>query len=250
MNKVFAIAMVKDEADIIEYTIKHLLCEDIDNFIILDNMSSDGTRDILEDLAREYKNILIEDDFEVAYYQSLKMTNLANKAVSNGADWIIPFDADEVWYATSGETLGSELRSLSEPIAVAKVFDHFPTSDDPVGDNPIKTILHKEPLPEIWPCVAFRAEDDFEILQGNHNVIRSGERNYNAVEIRHFQYRSFEQFKRKLRNGKIAYDATNLPEGEGAHWRQMGALDDDSLFQLWQDFLSTDMILDPAPTRS
>jgi glycosyltransferase involved in cell wall biosynthesis len=250
MSKVFAIAMVKDEEDIIKYTIEHLLCEDIDNFIILDNMSSDGTRDILEDLAKEYKNILIEDDFEVAYYQSLKMTNLANKAVSNGADWIVPFDADEVWYAASGNTLGSELRALREPIAMARVFDHFPSPNDPPHDNPIKSIVHKEPFPELWPCVAFRNEEGFKILQGNHNVIRSGERNLSAIEIRHFQYRSFEQFKKKLRNGKTAYDATDLPEGEGAHWRQMGALDDQSLLQLWKDFLSTDMILDPAPTRS
>ena len=250
MSKVFGISMAKNEEDIIGFVIEHLLQEDLDGIIIADNLSSDNTRSILEDIAKKNNNITILDDLEPAYYQSEKMTNLAHYAATLGAEWIIPFDSDEVWYSTTGKTLGNTLRSMKEDIAVAKVFDHYPHPSEVNDINPIKSIIHKEINPERFPCVAFRYDESIKISLGNHNVMKNGERNYTDVEIRHFQYRSFEQFKRKLRNGKQVLDLTTLSEEEGAHWRTMGAMDDESLLSEWQKLLTVGVIIDPAPTKS
>jgi hypothetical protein len=67
--------------------------------------------------------------------------------------------------------------------------------------------------------------------------------------LRHFQFRNFEQFLKKLKNGKAAYDATDLPFYEGQHWREMGALGDDEIVLKWKEFMSRPLIYDPAPIR-
>jgi len=249
MSKIFGICMVKDEEDIIQYILEHLLSEGLDQIIILDNLSTDGTRDILNDMSRQYKNILIKDDPEIAYYQSAKMTALCHEVGSLGADWIVPFDADEFWYAVDGSTLAEKLRSIEEPVVEATSFDHLPTENDPYDINPLKRIVYREKGHQVFPCVAFRYEPGLTLLQGNHSVIRSGNRDYSSFQLRHFQYRNFEQFSKKLRNGKVAYDATNLPLNEGQHWREMGALGDDEMLLKWKEFLSKPLIYDPAPIR-
>lgn len=247
MGKVFGVSMVKNEADIIGYNINYLLSQELDGFIIADNLSTDNTRAILNELAFKNSSIIVITDNEVGYYQSRKMTGLANMAAEFGAEWIVPFDADELWYSNTGYSLGSTLRSMREDVAVAKVWDHIPQESDPQHANPFKRIVNREKNPELWPCVAYRYEVGSVVLQGNHNVIRSGERNYEDISIRHFQYRSFEHFRSKLINGKKAYESTDLPETEGTHWRAMGALSDEDLSLEWNNLVGQDLIYDPAP---
>lgn len=247
MGKVFGICMVKNEEDVIGHTINYFLTQEFDGFIIADNLSTDNTRNILNELAFKNSSIIVVNDNEVGYYQSRKMTGIANMAAEFGAEWIVPFDADELWYSTTGATVGSTLRLMREDVAVAKVWDHIPQESDPNNPNPFKSIVHREREPELWPCVAYRYEIGSILLQGNHDVIRSGERNFSDIEIRHFQYRSFDQFKRKLINGRKAYEATNLPETEGTHWRRMGGLDDNGLWFEWQKLINQDLVYDPAP---
>ncbi len=94
-----------------------------------------------------------------------------------------------------------------------------------------------------------RARPDVVIAQGNHEVNINGSR-ADVLEIREFQYRTFEQFCRKVRNGKDAYDATNLPQDQGAHWRTYGAMTDDELTKEWETMTNrADVIYDPAPIR-
>lgn len=67
MDKVFAISMVKNEDDIIQYILDHLLTQEIDHFIIADNMSTDNTRLVLESFAERYPDkFTILDDYETA----------------------------------------------------------------------------------------------------------------------------------------------------------------------------------------
>ena len=65
--------MVRDEADIIAYTLRHLLEEEgVDHLIVADNLSTDDTRSILEGFPRSQVTIL--DDLEEGYDQSTKMS--------------------------------------------------------------------------------------------------------------------------------------------------------------------------------
>src|ERR1039458_7999838 len=95
--------MVKDEADVIEGAIRHMADEGGTGIIVANNGSTDVTREILEELDLPCELLLV-DAPEIAYYQSRKMTRLAEQAAEQGAEWVIPFDADDVW--TASDRLG------------------------------------------------------------------------------------------------------------------------------------------------
>lgn len=220
---VVGVSMVKDEADIIEPVIRHMQTQ-VDRLIVADNGSTDGTREILESLGVD-----VVDDCDPAYYQSQKMTGLARRATDEGASWVVPFDADEVWIAGRGR-LADVLASLPPEahIADAALFDHVATGIDPEGANPIIATPWRRPAQAPLRKVAVRASSGVTIHQGNHSAsfddIRHPLTVTGEIEIRHFPYRSAEQFIRKARNGAAAYAATDLPEEAGGHWRGYGRI--------------------------
>lgn len=268
-EKVFAVTMMKDEADVAGYVIEHLAEEGLDGIIVADNMSTDDTKQALEwgRLACERNGVelIVVDDPEVGYYQSEKMTALARRAHEGfGASWIIPFDADELWYSRM-DRVGVYLRSLGPQfkVAGATLYNHFCTSIDPDDDPiPFLRMEWRHPDPGALPKVAFRWQDDARILQGNHAVQFGGEdpepwEVLNVLELRHFPYRSFEHFLRKAINGKRAYEATNLGKDQGAHWRQYGEILERhgesalrEVYDQWFHFLApvnAGLLHDPAP---
>jgi len=93
----------------IAHTVQHLARQGIDAFLIADNGSTDGTADVLRSLAKEHCVHVLTDSLQ-DYLQGTKMTILAELARRQGADWIVPFDADELWFAGEG-TVADFLRS-------------------------------------------------------------------------------------------------------------------------------------------
>jgi glycosyltransferase involved in cell wall biosynthesis len=254
-----AVMMCKDEADIIRYTVLHTLGE-VDRMLIADNMSTDGTRDILSDLAQQYPNELtVIDDNDKAYYQSKKMTALAASVAGDNEPWIVPVDADELWY-WKGDRIADELARLDVYNVVrAPLYNHFCSALDEPDDNPYRRIVYRQPEPGALRKVAFRWNSNAVIAQGNHDVWL-GLPNVDllaGLELRHFPYRNVDQFVRKALNGAAAYAETNLPAHEGAHWREYAALYDRfgesalrDVYEQWFYFpapVTAGMVLDPAP---
>jgi hypothetical protein len=98
--KVVGLYMVRNEVDIIETNLRHHLATVLDEAIVLDNGSRDGTLELLLDLAGELPlQLTVEDGSQ---YQSARTTRMARYATQQGADWVLPIDADEFWVA--GET--------------------------------------------------------------------------------------------------------------------------------------------------
>lgn len=240
--------MVRDEADIIGHTIRHLFAQGVDFIIAADNMSTDGTRELLAELADEYP-LLVLDDNETAYYQSRKMTELARKAMAARAEWVLPFDADEIFYAKSGVTLAEFLATCPGDVVNAVGYDHV--AHRSCFANPVEEIVWRRRQPQIFPKVAFRTWPDAELAMGNHSVNRPGVIT-TGLAYRHFQYRSLAQMTRKLRQGAAAYEAaTDLPAYEGAHWRQGGALSDPEMAHRWYGLCQErGLIFDPAPVST
>jgi hypothetical protein len=218
---VFAVTMVRDEEDIVAETVGRMVRQ-VDHVIVADNGSTDRTREILEGL-----DVEVVDDPEVGYYQSQKMTGLAERARAQGADWVVPFDADEMWLAAEGR-IAALLDALPAEAMVceAALFDHVPTSLDGSGP-PVERMEWRRAEQAPLRKVAVRAREGLTIHQGNHSAAFEGDpfvlRVAGQLQVRHFPYRSPEQFIRKARNGAAAYAATDLPESTGAHWRQYGA---------------------------
>lgn len=256
---VASIMIVKDEADIIETTVRHLVTQ-VDELFIDDNGSTDGTREILIGLCDEGLPIRFAQDTEVGYYQSRKMTALARSAGEYGHEWVVPCDADEIWYVTGEYNVATMLSVLGAEIAEATLYDHVATAADRDEPDPVKRIGWRRRDPGGLPKVACRIKPGLVIEQGNHSARYPGAVSTvkNMLVIRHFPYRSVEQMVSKVRNGAAAYRATDLHPAYGAHWRDYGDLLDaggesaiGDVFRTW--FWSADpasdetLIFDPAP---
>ncbi len=77
---VVGVSTVKDEADVVEWTLRHM-ADEVDSLVVADNGSRDGTREILAWLADELP-LTVVDDPEVGYYQSRRITRLADEAAA------------------------------------------------------------------------------------------------------------------------------------------------------------------------
>lgn len=249
-----AVTMVRDEQDVIRHTLDHLLAEGVDRIVVADNLSTDDTRHILAtyEIDHPERVVVLEDD-EPGHYQDRKMTELARYAAKHcDATWVLPFDADEVWYSPHG-TLAEFFASLPSEAAliVGTGWDHIVTDDDdPTVTNPYRRITHRRIRPQKLPKVAFRWQPDAWIDHGNHNVFNVAGTKERGLEYRHFQYRSFEQMCQKVRQGKEAMEAADLHPTYGAHWRELGALNDSDLFRKWRRLCEEPGLTeDPAPVR-
>ena len=231
-----AISMVRDEKDIISYTLDHML-KSADRAIILDNGSVDGTREIIEDYSDRVK-LVIDSNHE--YYQSTMMTHLAYLAGEMGAEWIFPFDADEAWTIHDDWLEDADIINMSSHVYV-------PHKDDDNNEiNPLKRINHRTSAAEPLPKVAFRYHPDVRLHMGNHGVDTPFNRHKFVQGMRHYQYRSYEQLKRKVRQGTQAVEATVLPTSTCMHWRNLAVLSDLELESWWNSYVSQpEMVYDP-----
>ncbi len=249
-DEVWAVSIVRDEIDVIAYTVEHLVAEGVDRVLVADNGSADGTADALRDLGRDLP-VTVLDDRVPAHHQGVKMTRLARYAARAGAAWVVPFDADELWYALDGARLADTLRAADCDIAVANMWNHLPNfdDDDAAEPNPYRRMTHRTSEPLGVVKVAFRAHPWARIVHGNHNVRRRGSR-AQILGIRQVPYRSVEQIERKYRQGAAALDAGNIAADMGTHWRERANLPADQLMaQVFAEGKELGLTHDPAPYR-
>ena len=152
------------------------------------------------------------------------MTEAAQDALRKGHQWVLPVDADEVWYVA-----GDPLRPISEfldgqapdaHIVTAEMWNHVPTGADEEWPSPFDRIKYRKTQPGALPKVACRLHQSLVIDAGNHFARYAGPSlTVGGLCIRHFSWRSPGQYVRKIRNGIVAYSATRLHPDVGKHWR-------------------------------
>ena len=105
---IWVVGTTRNEVDLVRVNVEYHRAQGVDRFLLLDNGSTDGTTDVLQDLARTFP--LEWAPYRGPFHQHVLLTRLAREAVSRGADWVIPVDADEFWSAPGG-TLREALSS-------------------------------------------------------------------------------------------------------------------------------------------
>lgn len=233
--------LIRDEVDIVRSNIEYHLNAGVDYFIATDNLSQDGTTEILRDY--EAKGVLryifqSEDD----YSQHRWVTTMARlAAIEHGADWVINNDADEFWLAP-GNDLKAALSSVPhEVIALHSERHNFlpPRHDDDRAFHESMIVRHAvsfnalgQPLPG---KVCHRALPDISVSQGNHSVAHNGKTVATEPfdgEILHFPLRSYAQFANKIAKGGAAYARNRqLSPDIGGTWRKLHQQSDAELEQ-------------------
>ena len=95
--RVFGLMVVRDVADLVRVNLLHHLGAGLERVLVIDNGSTDGTRERLERLAQR---LPVELSIDPGPFQMAELTNrLAAEARRQGADWVLPIDADEFFVA-------------------------------------------------------------------------------------------------------------------------------------------------------
>jgi Glycosyl transferase family 2 len=222
--------LVRDEEDIVADNLDFHLAQGVDEVIVTDNGSVDGTLEILRAYeARGLVRIIVEptDDYSQGRWVT-RMARLA--ATEHKADWVINNDADEFWWPREGN-----LRTLFDGLGddVGAVVGHRtnfvprPEDDRPYWER--MTLRERESLNPVGkplpPKLAHRAHPEIVVVQGNHRIKGpdlGSELDDGSIEILHFPMRSYAQFENKIVKGGRAYARNKeLPEKTGRTWRRL-----------------------------
>ena len=221
---------MRDEEDILEATLDYHLARGVDFVVATDNLSTDGTPDILERYRRAGVLHVIREPRD-DYAQGRWVTRMARLAAETfGADWVINGDADEFWWPAHG-SLKTCLAAVPPHYGVVEApRNNFVADPSRTGPFHHRLVLREtascnplgEPLP---PKVCHRGDPQVVVAQGNHvatgpdlGAVLDGA----GLSVLHFPVRSFAQFENKIVLGGRAYARNaELPAAIGHVWRTL-----------------------------
>jgi glycosyltransferase involved in cell wall biosynthesis len=183
--------MYRNEEDIIGQCIEHWANLGVDEFFLCNNLSTDNSHEIaVSTLAKCGKQAYHLEAYEDIFPQRYIVNYLKHKAFEAGHQWLFPIDADEFL------NLNDEFEDIEHWL-----IDH-PHSNKgyTYGQYQYKNIM---PNGVSWfepehKKVFGRLNPDWNISIGNHEI--EGVTPFLpslGVYLDHYQYRSYDQFKRK-----------------------------------------------------
>jgi len=212
--KLVAIAGIKNELDIIEAFVSHH-ARHFDKLIVLDDGSSDGTFEVLQQLRSEYKDLVVLRQPTIGYRQQEKMTLLLRMAVNKfGADWVAPLDADEFIEPNQGLLLG-EVLAAQQPAVYRLRWNNFLWTADLERRDERNPVLRQRfrlpPRAEHSKLLIHRqfANGGSELTLGNHSLLRADgpvpTQPLDCVQLCHYPVRSIAQYAGKIAIGYLQY---------------------------------------------
>ena len=238
--------LIKNEVDIIEANIRFHAQQGVDHFAIMDNGSTDGTREVIESLRSEF-DIFVLDRPEHTYQfhkWRQEIVGVCDKAFS--PDITICCDADEFWINKHGKTLKSAL-SRNDSVVTVPRYNMIPSKSILDGgdfyDTELKVLnpisFNKEAqknkhelailLSKIGPKVAVNPRGLISLNGGNHRAKHIhfwNGRVSDDLAVYHYPVRSYEHFERNVLNRKKVIDDKSLNIRIGDHYRRWARIYD------------------------
>ena len=257
--KFAALLGVKDEVELIGACVAQLRSIGVDQIIVSDYGSTDGTLDILAD-ERRCGDLVLEsvDVSTIADFDSWSIRETA-LAESTGADWVLFLDADEFWIPASGSLRDCRHLLEADVLSVDR-FNVAATAQQqslPVASwlkshhaelllyttMPANLRQYVEDHPDVpfvalmpGPKVMARPHVIAGVEPGSHDVTGSADANIlrraaRDLLIAHVPFSTDERFWRKLDNirTELAQNPAYFNGELSWHWKRWAAMTDDAL---------------------
>lgn len=239
MSFIAVVSMVRNEADIIESFVRHNLGW-ADRIYVAVHESTDETLAILHALQEDGLSIFLSEVRGAAQVQSEVVTALMYQAVAEGADFVVPLDADEFLLPdgsrVAGQSMREACRNAFSLLEENKVYAIPWVRYVPRGGQGF--LLSRKAYREKWPEKISKAllgaqaiqEANLSVSQGSHLALlpaKDGERQavvpetIKGLHIAHFPWRSEEQAAKKAAVGWLGNVAKYTRYTRTAHqWRE------------------------------
>jgi glycosyltransferase involved in cell wall biosynthesis len=192
-GEVWAVGLVRNAGDLLPPVLDHLERQGVDRLLVVDNLSEDDTWDELTTRSLGGR-VLAGRDTLRSDNESHKVSHLARWAWRRGADWVVPFRADEFWFGLDDD-LATTVRGAGADVLTARVHEAFPSAD---GLWMVDAAPHPHRI-----RVAFRASSSVTVAEGDRPLAAhpwAGQPS-EVLRVLRLPWRSFEQFDRELAEG-------------------------------------------------
>ena len=234
--RLFAAAMVRNEADVVEAFVRHNLSL-LDGMVIIDHGSVDGTAAILSALQREGLPLRVFRDTSLEFFQAERMTALARETLARErCDFVFAIDADEFIKCASRAAMEQALAAIPpQAHGALHWLTYVPQSFDDAFRRPDLRRRRRTERHGSYKSVVGRSFVERPrqyLVSGNHlvddldaptpparHVLPT-----DAVALAHYPVRSRAQLERKIVLGYLSHLATRPDnDRQAAHWRELFA---------------------------
>jgi len=236
--RLHGLAMIRNEADIVESFVRHNL-RFLDGLTIIVHRPSDGTREILDALGREGLALELMPLDELGFYQGQRITTAARSVFQrHRPDFLFTLDADEFLRSPDRTALESALAEIpAGKHGSTPCYNYAPDPrDDARETEPVKRLRHRHPhdsspgrFLKLIVNQTFANDASLVICHGNHALASADPRRDQALALQyhvtppllaHYPVRSAEQVLIKTLIGWLAHIVMGEHQIErSAHWR-------------------------------
>lgn len=225
--KIYAISLVKDEVDVVEYCLRSA-ARWAEKIIVYDNGSTDGTWELVQELAKENPTIIAWQRNDKPFYEGLRGEAFdAFKHLAQEGDWwCFRLDSDEIYpedprpqlQQTPSKYHVVAKESIEYVLSYEDMEQYDFTKLRPVNFDNIRHYLHNT----YTEVRFFRHRTRLEWEPGRDMPKHIGIVSPYRIKVQHFQYRSIPQMVKRIENRRIArtHGYTNWEFAENPDWKQ------------------------------